>query len=257
MSLFGLLPGTMTGTLPFSESDFFAVFARYNESVWPAQVILYLLGIAAVALAFRRSIRSTRLIYVVLAFFWLWMGAVYHASFFADVNPAANGFAAAFVVQSVFFFAMASRLNIALMPGKTLAGVCGGVLAAASLVVYPVLTALADHRYPAQPTFGLPCPTTIFTLGILLWAVDAVPMHVVIIPLLWAVITTFATVQLGVREDLLLSASAIVFLAVFTRARGWRRTRTSTAMPPYGPTTSELQEGFTSAVQAQCESISP
>jgi hypothetical protein len=210
----------MTDGLPFSPSDFFAVFARYNERVWPAQIILYLLGVAAVALAFRRSSRSTRLVYLILAFFWLWMGVVYHLRFFAAINPAATGFAAAFVIQSILFFAMAARPGVALLdPRMTPAGLSGGILLMGSLVVYPVLTALANHRYPAQPTFGLPCPTTIFTLGLLLWGIEALPRRVVVVPLLWAGIATFATIQLGVVEDLLLTASAVVFIAVFIRAR--------------------------------------
>ena len=212
--------GLKVMTLPFSQSDFFAVFARYNESVWPAQIILYALAVAAVFLAFRESIRSTRAVYLVLAIFWLWMGAVYHASFFAAINPAAFGFAAAFVFQSVLFFVLATRRNAPLLiPDKTFAGISGRVLVIAALVIYPLLNAVANHRYPTQPTFGLPCPTTIFTLGILLWAVDRIPRYVLVIPLLWAVIATFAAVQLGVMEDLVLSVSAVVFIAGFVASR--------------------------------------
>jgi len=39
----------------------------------------------------------------VLAFLWLWMAVVYHAGFFADINPMAWVFALIFVLQSVLF----------------------------------------------------------------------------------------------------------------------------------------------------------
>ena len=36
-----------------------------------------------------------------------------------------------------------------------------------ALVAYPVLSAMLGREFPEMPTFGLPCPTTIFTLGLL------------------------------------------------------------------------------------------
>jgi hypothetical protein len=198
-------------TLPFSRAEFFSVFAGYNESVWPAQTGLYVLAIIGIVLAQRRSIAASRGTYAVLAVLWLWMGLVYHAGFFAAINPAALGFALIFVVQSVLFAVLAVRqTTVAFAPRKDLAGLAGGLLIVLGLVIYPVLSLAAGHRYPAQPTFGLPCPTTIFTLGLLLWARDRIPSAAFIIPLLWAAIGTFGAIQLGVIEDLSLAFSAIV-----------------------------------------------
>jgi len=203
-------------TLPFSRAEFFSVFARYNEIVWPAQAGLYVLAIAAVFLALRRSVGASRGTYVLLAVLWLWMGIVYHAVFFTGINPAAMGFAVIFVAQSVFFAVLAMReTTIAFAPRKDLAGLAGGLLIGLGLVIYPMLSLAAGHRYPAQPTFGLPCPTTIFTLGLLLWARDRIPSAAFIIPLLWAAIGTFAAIQLGVTEDLSLAFSALVVALVW------------------------------------------
>ena len=201
--------------LPFSRAEFFSVFADYNESVWPAQAVLYVLAIAAVVLTLRRSIAASRAAYAVLGVLWLWMGLVYQAGFFAAINPAALGFALIFVVQSVLFAVLAMRQNrAAFSPRTDLAGLAGGLLIGLGLVIYPTLSLAAGHRYPAQPTFGLPCPTTIFTLGILLWTRDRIPSAAFIIPLLWAAIGTFGAIQLGVMEDLSLAFSAIVVASV-------------------------------------------
>ena len=198
-------------SLPFSRAEFFTVFADYNETVWPAQAILYALAIAAVVLALRRSVAASRGTHGVLAVLWLWMGVVYHAGFFAGINSAAFGFALLFVAQSVLFAVLTMRrTTVAFAPRKDLAGLAGGLLIVLGLVVYPVLSLTAGHRYPAQPTFGLPCPTTIFTLGLLLWARDRIPPAAFIVPLLWAAIGTFGAIQLGVIEDLSLAFSAIV-----------------------------------------------
>jgi hypothetical protein len=44
------------------------------------------------------------------------------------------------------------------------------------MVVYPLLGIRFGHSYPRAPLFGVaPCPTTIFTFGLLLWATRSVP----------------------------------------------------------------------------------
>ncbi len=37
--------------LPFTVEQFFSVFGSYNTAIWPVQIIAYLLGACAVALA--------------------------------------------------------------------------------------------------------------------------------------------------------------------------------------------------------------
>lgn len=201
--------------MPFSRTEFFTVFASYNERVWPAQLVLYALAIVALVLTLRRPANAGRMTYAVLAVLWLWMGLVYHALFFADINPAAVLFAVFFVVQSAVFAVLAARSRAAHFgPRKDVEGWAGGALVALGLLIYPILSIAAGHRYPAQPTFGLPCPTTIFTLGILLWARGTVPRVVFVIPVLWAAIGTVAAIQLGVIEDLSLTVSLAVVALV-------------------------------------------
>lgn len=207
-------------TLPFSPSEFFAVFARYNDAVWPAQLALYALAIIALLLALRRSSGASRGAHTILAVLWIWMGVVYHAGFFAEVNPAAIVFAGVFVVQGFLFIGLAARRNVLFVPRNDLAGWTGAGLVILGLVVYPLMSAAAGHHYPAQPTFGLPCPTTIFTLGMLLWAIDTTPRHVLVVPLLWAATGTLAALKLGVTEDL----SLVLSLAVVTFVRVARKT---------------------------------
>jgi hypothetical protein len=61
---------------------FFSVFSSYNTSVWPAQIVFYVVGYIAVFLAIGRFSFSGRTISAILAFFWLWMGIAYHLVFF-------------------------------------------------------------------------------------------------------------------------------------------------------------------------------
>lgn len=88
----------------------------------------------------------------------------------------------------------------------------GELAQAFALVGYPLAGEMLGHRYPAAPTFGLPCPTTIFTLGVLLMTTPVLSRLQVIAPLLWALIGTTAAFVLGVVQDLALIAAALAGL---------------------------------------------
>lgn len=181
------------------------------------QVIFYLLGGFAIYLSIRRSKRSDKIISLLLSFLWLWMGVVYHLIFFTAINKAAYFFGALFALQG-FLFLVAGyfKQKISFRPRPDIYGITGGVLILFALVIYPVIGYFAGHSYPSSPTFGLPCPTTIFTLGLLLWIDRKCPLFIFIIPFLWSVIGFFAAFSLRVQEDigLLISGLAAVTLTL-------------------------------------------
>ena len=87
--------------LPFTADAFFEVFARYNAATWPVVVGLWVAAAGALLAVVREpGARSSRLASAVLAGLWLWGGVVYHATYFASINPAAWGFAALFVGEA-------------------------------------------------------------------------------------------------------------------------------------------------------------
>jgi len=90
-------------------------------------------------------------------------------------------------------------------------------------VVYPVWSAYAGHPYPATPTFGLPCPTTIFTIGLLCFAVPPMPRSPLIVPLLWCLVGAQAAFLLGVQPDLGLIAAAVVGVGIFAAVGQYHR----------------------------------
>lgn len=190
-------------SLPFTRDEFFAVFASYNNAVAPLQLLLLALGIAAVVLALRPTRWSDRAIGAVLAVLWLWMGVEYQWRFFRAINPAATAFAVAFIAEAALltWYATVRRQITFAAPASSRGGWALGLLIYA-FAAYPAIGWMLGHRYPASPTFGLPCPTTIATLGLLLWSRDRAPLAVMIIPWAWAIIGSVAAIQLGVREDL-------------------------------------------------------
>jgi hypothetical protein len=198
--------------LPFTRDEFFDVFRRYNEAVWPAQWLLAALALVAVVFAVRAAPRGRRTAGGILALLWLWAGLVYHAGFFVSVNAAALLFAALFVVEAGLLGAATFGRALTFHARADLRGVAGGALVAYALVGYPLVARAAGQHYPDVPTFGLPCPLTIFTFGLLLWSARPVPRPLLVAPALWAAIGTVAAVQLGVREDYGLAAAAVVAL---------------------------------------------
>ncbi len=209
-------------TLPFTVEQFFAVFSRYNRAVWPAQVVLLVLAAVSLALVLWRPGATSRAVSAILAGLWAWMGIAYHALFFAPINPAARAFVALFLVQAALFAvpgAVAGR--VAFGRPSPVRGALGSLLVAYALAVYPALGWLAGHRYPAVPTFGAPCPTTIFTLGLLLYVRPAPPWWLAAIPLGWAAVGSSAAFALGVPQDLgLLAAGVVVLAALLWPTRG-------------------------------------
>ena len=197
--------------IPFTVEQFLSVFERYNVAVWPAQLFLYAIGVLAICLTIQRKADFSRSISLVLSMFWLWMGILYHFWFFSSINRAALLFAAFFVLQGLLFFiAGVYKNNLTFWFRPDLFGVTGGIFLLYALVIYPVLSYWLGHRYPAAPTFGLPCPTTIFTFGMLLWTNRRVPIYLLAIPFGWSLLGISAAISLGMIEDYSLLVAGLV-----------------------------------------------
>jgi len=78
--------------IPFTVEQFFDIFGTYNHAIWPAQILAYLIGLVAVGLALREGKSSGRIVVLILALFWIWMGIFYHMDYFSLMNPLARIF---------------------------------------------------------------------------------------------------------------------------------------------------------------------
>jgi hypothetical protein len=206
--------------IPFTVEQFLDVFAQFNAAIWPAQVGAYVLGLAVVVLAVRGARLATVIVPALLAGMWLFVGAVYHIAFFAKVNPVAPWFGALFILQALLFAEATFRRRIAFCFSPSPRAVVGLGLVSYAAIVYPILGAVLGHEYPRSPTLGVtPCPTTIFTFGVLLLSSGAVPRWLLIIPLAWSLVGASAAVQLGIREDLGLVAAGALGAVLLIRRR--------------------------------------
>ena len=204
----------------FTVEQFLNVFERYNQAMWPMQIVAYALGIALVALALTRWKRASAVIFGVLAVMWAGMAVGYMWLYFADINKAAYLFGVIFLAQALLLAATAAKERNASYGGKPGRRTWTGLgLITYAMLVYPLIGMALGHGYPRAPMFGLvPCPTTIFTFGMLLLA--ARPKRLLLwLPLVWSVIGFFAAVKFGIREDIGLLVAGIVTAVIMLRTR--------------------------------------
>ena len=209
--------------LPFTTEQFLGVFEQYNQAIWPMQIVAYLLGLTAVVLAIRPVRRADRIISAILSLLWLWNGAVYHLTFFQRINPAAEVFGALFMLQAiVLLLAGTMYRRLTFRVGADRDSIVGGLLIAYAMLIYPLLGELLGHGYPQSPVFGVaPCPTVIFTFGLLLWTRGHIPVYVLAVPFVWSVLGVWAALALGIREDIGLLVAGLVGTALIV-VRDWR-----------------------------------
>jgi hypothetical protein len=199
--------------LPFTAEEFLDLFERYNQAIWPMQIVAYLLGLAAVVLAIWKVPNSHRAISAILGVFWLWVGVVFLAWYYRAINgTVAVGFGMLLALQGLFFiYSGAIQGKMHFSAGPQWGKLTGALFMIYALIIYPVLGALMGHGYPLSPLFGVaPCPTTIFTFGILLWTDGKLPRYLLVIPFIWSVFGVGAALALGIYEDFALPLSGVV-----------------------------------------------
>jgi len=197
--------------LPFTAEVFFSVFEQYNRAIWPTQIVAYGLGLVVVLLTLRPVPGGNKVIGALLAAAWAWIGVVYHLMHFAAIDVAAPAFGAVFIVQALLFgWTVAIGGKIVFRFRADVFGWTGLGFVLFAMAVYPLVGWLAGHGWPRAPLFGVaPCPTTIFTLGVLLLTEGRTPLRLVLIPVLWSLVGGTAAWLLSVPEDLALPLAGL------------------------------------------------
>jgi hypothetical protein len=201
--------------MPFTTDEFFNVFSLYNAAIWPLPVFAYLSAAIAVGALPLATRWQPGIITVILALMWAVNGIGYHWLHFSGINPAAWLFGAVFLVQATVLSAspfLFPEMRFAVRAdARSIAGLALVVFATAA---YPAWGRLAGHRYPAMPVFGVaPCPTTIFTVGLLLLGPWRAVRWLLIVPVLWAAVGGSAAILLGVPQDYGLVATMLIVAA--------------------------------------------
>lgn len=204
--------------IPFTTEQFFEIIEKYNLAVFPAQLIVILLGILAVIFLHSNKKSKNKFIGGFLGILWIWIGIAYHFVFFTEINKAAYVFGGLFVLQGLFFlFETFSRKKLEFgFSGKFMDYIAYFFLIF-GIVIYPTLLFLLENSLEKTITIGLPCPSTILTFGFLMLTSSKLSKYLLIIPTLWTIIGTGAAINFGVYPDYLMPISAltaIIYLLV-------------------------------------------
>jgi len=200
--------------LPFTNEQFFDLFAAYNTALWPAVIALWTASAVMSARLLVSSSCRDRSISALLALHWAWSALAYHVAFFTRINPAAWLFAVLFLIQAALFlwFGVVRRRLSFSRQAQGWAPIAWSLVAYALL--YPGINALQHLSLSRIPAFAVPCPTTIFTAGMLMLARPRF-VRLSVVPVLWAAVGGSAASALGVTADYALPVAGIL-LAVFT-----------------------------------------
>jgi uncharacterized protein DUF6064 len=208
--------------LPFTSDQFFSNFAEYNRSFWFVAVAFWCVTAGMLASTWRQPERRSRTLAFLLALLWTWNAVAYHVWLFTRINPAAWLFAALFLAEAALLVDAGIRKQIEFFSSsKSWRNVVGMTLAVYSLA-YPFVTIASGHVYPATPTFGVPCPTAILTIGLLLTVRGRLPARLAAVPTLWGFVGGSAAVLLAVPADYVLLAAGVLQAGVVI-APGSRR----------------------------------
>jgi hypothetical protein len=153
--------------LMFSAASHARLLEAYNRDHWPLHLLMLgVAGVLAGSMA-RPSPPVTRAAAALLALTWAWVAGAFHWNRFAEINTAANYFAAASALQAIGLLACA-----ALPVRHTLRRSwprAGAVLLGVAVLLWPFLALVTGRSWRQAEYFGMASePTALATLGWLL-----------------------------------------------------------------------------------------
>jgi hypothetical protein len=201
--------------LPFDADALFASLAYYHATFWPLQWLALIGAAAAIALPTAAPAHGERASLLLLATAWLWVGLAWHIATFAEINFAAPIYGALFVVEGALLAWAAARGRVALRFRHHRRHLIGLGLALAALIGYPIIDRLGGVPWTAVRLPGAaPCPTALWTLGLLLLAEGRPPAGLMLLPVLWTVAAAATGWVLGIEQDQLLPLAVATALVV-------------------------------------------
>ena len=198
-------------SVPFTFEEFLEMLERFNNDWWPLHLIMYALAIAAIYFAIRKTSYSGKIVTAILAFFWIWVGTVFNMLYFSKLYQMAYLFVVLYILEGIILaWVGIFRKNLTFSVRADLFGLTGGIMIIYALIGYPLVGYATGRGFLHLLYSGMmPCPTAIFTLGILLWSDKPMPKIVPVIPVIYA-LSGFVPAKLGVVEDVGLVVAGVV-----------------------------------------------
>jgi hypothetical protein len=204
---------------PFTRDQFFDIFEKYNATIFPMQIVLFLAGCLMFFLVFAKNKNLSKFTGYVIGCIWLWTGIAYHILFFTEINKGAYIFGGMFIIQGILFIISTFQNKLLFDFINTPTKIISCFFILFGLVIYPIISYMLEKSVVHIISFGLPCPTTIFTLGLLGLQSDSIKKRFLIIPFIWSFIGLYAAVSMGVYQDAAMPIAALYTIIISVKGR--------------------------------------
>jgi len=188
--------------LSFSLDEFLSVLGSYNVDIWPLQIIAYVLILIILFVSLKPTRYSLQIILAGLTFFWLFNGIVFCFIYWAPSHIFGYIFGVSCTVQGLLFLYSIFKSDITMNPQDKGYKITGILFVIYAIIGYQIFGYYLGHIYPKFFAAGLvPCPTTIFTFGILAIINTKIPIKYVVIPFVIS-LGGFLAAYNGIYEDI-------------------------------------------------------
>jgi Family of unknown function (DUF6064) len=175
--------------LMFAPRTYWRLIELYNRDLWPLQLLTLSVGAVLVGLAGSRNPRAPRAVLAGLALAWLLVAWAFHWQRYATINWGARSLAMAFLLQALLLLGAAVGMRGHAREARVMARPAGLLLAAAAVLLYPLIGIGAGRAIAQAEVFGLmPEPTALATVGLLLAVAPWRHAWLLVIPLLSLVV---------------------------------------------------------------------
>ncbi|KAA0687614.1 DUF6064 family protein [Azospirillum brasilense] len=209
--------------LLFSPRTYWRLIERHNEALWPAHVLLLLLGAAILLWVIRPHPWSHRVIAGTLSVLWAWLAWSFLWERYAAINWVAPYVASLFALQAILLALLGSRLRWSLSrAGRARAGRAhlGLALFLYALAVHPLAALLAGRTLRGAEVFGItPDPTAIATIGLVMMADGRWSWLLLAVPMAWCLAGWATLHSMGAAEQWALLGAALVALIPVAQRR--------------------------------------
>lgn len=176
--------------LLFSARVYYRLFELHNQALWPAQILMLVLGLAILWLMLRPMRNGNRFVFAALGALWIWIAWSFFLERYGTINWASVYIAPLFALQGlamIWFGAVRGRLAFAETPRSP--ELISSALFTFALVVYPLLAPLFGRSWTGAEIFGIaPDPTAAATLAVLA-NVRQTQIWLMVVPMLWCALT--------------------------------------------------------------------
>ena len=206
----------ITDLVLFTPETYFRLFELHHREWWPMQLACLAMAVVILVCLWMRPARGGRVIAILLAASWAWVGWAFLHLRFAPIHWVANWYAVAFFLQALLLFIYGvSQRGMEFETGNTVRAGIGVFFLLSALLAMPATAHLTGREWMQAELFAMtPDATALATLGLLLLVKGHVAAWLVIIPLAWCLLTGATLWALEAPEALILPAGAILTIVL-------------------------------------------